>query len=271
MVGAGIWRAPGDAEAELAWLSEDMFNAIITDSFSSLVFVAKNVVRSNLLSKDLLLEGEVTALYTAEDIADHPTLGLETCDFLLITLLASRDYSACLPDCRAEDAVALARVGLGRSPMEDVDRGQDLSDWCEELVAEMMANESLERGLVRFLPTFRPRTRSNFTCALSPLNTAPACRYQPSLVPSRALNLPQIVKLTEAHFVWAGFPDQMYRHFATRIFPGLAMRQLMQAAYAADFGLSRRLCPMVGTVVTIRAASLPRFHPRPRASSQFNH
>ncbi|KAG6919721.1 hypothetical protein DXG01_001555 [Tephrocybe rancida] len=247
-------EAAGDADAELAWMSKTgILGAVVTDDIDAFVFGAKSVIRTmkkNRLSK------EVTSLYTLDDIAAHPALELNQCDFLLVALLIGGGYSDGLPYCKVDTAIALAHAGLGALLMEELDQGGDLSAWRLELINELETNHSQLGLLPASIPPGFP-DRAEVDHYLHPITSE---HLEPPLVPnpvpSRGLDLPQLVKFAEENYIWAGSDaSYMYRYFSTTIFPGLAMRQLLQSACVADLGLSHRPCPMIGSIVSLRRES----------------
>ncbi|KAJ7227763.1 PIN domain-like protein [Mycena rebaudengoi] len=101
--------APGEAEAELAYLNKSgLIDMIFTTDSDVFIFGATHVIRSpNKFDYDHL------ALYTAEKM--RTSLGLTTGGLLLLAVLCKGDYGTGLKNCGPVIAHALARRGLGDS------------------------------------------------------------------------------------------------------------------------------------------------------------
>lgn len=100
--GLVAWRAPGEAEAELAWMcAEHLIDLVLTDDVDALVFGAGRVLRQG--ARD-------ATLY-------EPDLGAE--DLVLVALLAGGDYDTTgLARCGVKTVLGLARAGWGRRLVE---------------------------------------------------------------------------------------------------------------------------------------------------------
>ncbi|KAF8055904.1 PIN domain-like protein [Lyophyllum atratum] len=254
--------APGEAEAELAWLSKvDHLDAILTEDSDAVVFGASTILRVTTEAGGQ----ETIRMYRASDISNHAALRLNTADLVLIALLAGGDYAAGVQGCGVKTAVALAHAGLGRrliAGIQEAERAATapfLAGWRLAIVEELRTNAS--GHLKQRLPHVADAVPLDFpdiaivNLYLHPTTSEYADPSElPSLVQGHGLDLARLVRFAETHFLW-GDPARIYRTLATKIFPGLAMRQLIGAALSTDLGLQPKACPMIGTVVSIRRES----------------
>ncbi|GLB44091.1 putative 5'-3' exodeoxyribonuclease activity [Lyophyllum shimeji] len=255
-------QAPGEAEAELAWMSKmNLLDAILTEDSDAVIFGASTILR-------VTSEGgsqEMIRMYRAVDIANHPALRFNTADLVLIALLAGGDYGAGVQGCGIKTAVALAHAGLGRQLVAGIQEAEHaatapfLAGWRLAVVDELRTNAS--GHLKHRLPHVAEAVPLDFpniaiiNLYLHPRTSEHADLTElPSLVREQGPDLVRLTRFAETHFLW-GDPEGIYRAFATKIFPGLAMRQLISAALCADLGLAPRACPMIGTMVSLRRES----------------
>ncbi|WFD20917.1 hypothetical protein MCAP1_003172 [Malassezia caprae] len=107
--GFAHWRAPAEAEAELAWLSaHGTIDGVLTDDVDALVFGARVVLRHRAASADAPLD-TVAVLDTRDATWPYDADAL-----VLVALLAGGDYDAhgC-PACGIRTAMTLATSGYG--------------------------------------------------------------------------------------------------------------------------------------------------------------
>ncbi|KAI0799873.1 hypothetical protein BC629DRAFT_1438875 [Irpex lacteus] len=122
------WRtAPGEAEAELAYLNRiGVIDAVLTDDVDTLVFGAsqsKNLSGNrahDLTNADGRDDKNHTMTFSAQDIARHPNISLDTPSLILIALLSGGDYSPGIPGCGISVSASLAQAGFGRSLVSKV-------------------------------------------------------------------------------------------------------------------------------------------------------
>lgn len=118
-------QAPGEAEAELAWLNQTgVIDAVLTDDVDALVFGALTVIKKCVLiqqcptdnlnpshpSSSLKLSGNKAnksklkepipkghvEIYTAKDIYEHPAVAMTRAGLILIALMSGGDYDKVL-------------------------------------------------------------------------------------------------------------------------------------------------------------------------------
>ncbi|KAG5650957.1 hypothetical protein H0H81_010414 [Sphagnurus paluster] len=254
--------APGEADAELAWMSRAaIIDIVLSEDSNTIVFGAKAVLR--------VMTGpdgqETMKMYESADMATNLDLKLELCDLVLIAILGGGDYDPGLDGCDASTAFALAHAGLGKSLIHGIQNTPDtelhrfLGQWRAQLVAELTFNSS--GFLSQKQPTVAASVPANFpdiniihlyTHPLTSEDAGPS--HHPSLVTTQSLDLPCLVKFAEDHFTCTDH-EGIYRIFASFIFPGLAVRQLMSIALSTDLGLPQQSFTMLNEVIAIRCES----------------
>ncbi|KAG6906737.1 hypothetical protein DXG01_012317 [Tephrocybe rancida] len=259
-------QAPGDAEAELAFMSKSNQLDVVMAQDSNIVLFGARVVLC-MCTRD---GKERLMMYRAVDIERHMQLQLQAPDLLVVALLAGGDHSSAI--CPIRLAVELAHTGLGRALVKGLRHAHGnaptqrfLHRWRQTLIEELRRNAS--GCLSRRNPVMAQSIPINFpSIALislywDPLRTK-LSEANPGapLAPARSLDLPRLARFVDTYLV-AGDPDGMYRLFCTHVFPGVAMQQLMNAALSTDAGLGHRACPIIGTVVGLRREpDAPRLH-----------
>ncbi|KAG5634035.1 hypothetical protein H0H81_003693, partial [Sphagnurus paluster] len=254
--------APGEAEAELAWMSRAaIIDVVLSEDSDVIVFGAKAVL--HIMTE---LDGrETVKMYESADITVHLDLKLELCDLVFIAILAGGDYDPGLDGCSVGIAFALARAGLGKLLVRSIEKTPDaalhvfLGQWRAQLVAELISNSS------GFLSQKQPNIAASVPANFPDINTI--CLYthlltsedagpsqHPSLLATRSLDLPHLIKFAEDHFLCADHGG-IHRFFALFIFPGLAVRQLMSVALSIDLGLSRQPVTILNKVIALRSES----------------
>lgn len=160
--------------------------------------------------------------------------------------------------------MGLAHAGLGRKLVNGINATMEaalppfLAEWRLKLITELRTNASgcLKHkfpSLANSVPFDFPEL-ATINLYLHPSTSEHDNVQHPSLVPIQGLDLARLSRFTESHFIW-GEPAGIFRHFATSVFPGLAMRQLMSAAISSDLGLSHRPCSILDTVINLRRES----------------
>ncbi|KAF8233817.1 PIN domain-like protein [Tricholoma matsutake] len=93
--GFGFAWAPGEAEAELAWMNNSsIVDAVLTKDSDVVIFGAQMILQIPSADEG---EGKVI-MYKVADIHTHPTVCLEPADLLLVALLAGGDYYLVSPN-----------------------------------------------------------------------------------------------------------------------------------------------------------------------------
>ncbi|KAG8829240.1 hypothetical protein FRC17_006912 [Serendipita sp. 399] len=123
-----VLQAPGEAEAELAFLNRiEVIDVILSDDVDNFLFGATLVMRNPsatlsgnrahaIRNADGRDDGKHVVLFSAEKIREHLEVGLTHGGFILIGLLSGGDYDMRgLSKFGVKTAHALARAGLGDS------------------------------------------------------------------------------------------------------------------------------------------------------------
>ncbi|KAF9027810.1 PIN domain-like protein, partial [Hymenopellis radicata] len=101
--------APGEAEAELAWMSaNDIIDAVWTEDSDAFVFGATRVFR-------LLVFSPVSpnSYLKLTDISIYENFALSREQFVFMAVLAGGDYSPGVPNCGIKKSRLLAETGIG--------------------------------------------------------------------------------------------------------------------------------------------------------------
>ncbi|KAG8898187.1 hypothetical protein FRC01_010992, partial [Tulasnella sp. 417] len=159
------WRqAPGEAEAELAYLNRiGKIDAVLSDDVDNFLFGARVVIRNSsntlsgnrskpVLNADGRDDGKHTLVFRADEFEKRDDIDLTRNGMILIGLLSGGDYhEEGVRGCGKLIAHGLARCGFGESlvdaflSMEPDDFKIFLSSWRAELIHELKTNS---RGLV---------------------------------------------------------------------------------------------------------------------------
>ncbi|KAF8868453.1 PIN domain-like protein [Gymnopilus junonius] len=269
------WKdAPGEAESELASLSKQgLLDAVLTEDSDTVVFSARTIIRFDGNVPD----DEQVLVYRASDIENHADLMLTHADLVLIALLVGGDYDHGIKDCGIETAFGLARAGFGHSLSKAVstcaaeDLPSDLDGWRTALCHEVITNSS--KKLPRHCPTLAKNIPDDFPC-----NDILFAYFQPLIswedppcLSNRLPSPPTLARFAEEHFTW-GDVIGILEHFTATIYPGLALRIMMQIASAHDLGLQQpHIHSLVGEVITTRQqSSLQKCARSPELRMQLN-
>ncbi|EIM91541.1 PIN domain-like protein [Stereum hirsutum FP-91666 SS1] len=225
--------APGEAEAELARLSEEGFiDAVMSEDIDALAFGARAVIRIVNFSED------VFKIYHAADCENNPDLRLTRAGIVLVALLSGGDYDKGLTGFGATTAIRVARYGLGDVLLQIADmppamQALELPLWRARLV-DILANDP--QGFLRQrevqLSTSIPSTFPNMDTAK--LYYHPVIRPSPRSSPfpsdsniiPRPINLCRFLELASGHLWWNTYELLARRGFNT-IFPSLLTRETL--------------------------------------------
>ncbi|KAI0282757.1 PIN domain-like protein, partial [Russula aff. rugulosa BPL654] len=244
------WRmAPGEAEAELAYLnSNGVIDAILSDDVDNFLFGAKVVVRNpsvNLTGNskhttknaDGRVDGNHSTIYTSADILAHPSVQLTRGGLILIGLLSGGDYhQAGLPRCGPGIAHGLAKSGLGDELLEAAqsltraELSEFLTTWREALRNELRTNSrkhlrSKKPSLAKTIPDSFPDVDVLLHAGARRTHTPPEWKREP--------NLAKLAHVCELHFEW-GLKDIIIKRFRTVLWPSIVLRALRRSVLEAD-------------------------------------
>jgi hypothetical protein len=171
-------------------------------------------------------------------------------------------------------ARALADAGFGRTLVTGIQSHSEdtipefLDGWRDSIRDELRTNasgysHSLHAALADNIPSDFPDMdivslyADPITSEGSPTAPTEIVRKQPQLA--------ALAAFAQRNFIWGATTDGILTHFSTSVFPGLVLRQLLDAASSADFGHPVPPCPMLGTVVSERENLSTCFLPEVRA------
>ncbi|KAJ7749133.1 PIN domain-like protein [Mycena metata] len=224
------YTAPGEAEAELAYLNREGYvDAVLTDDGDTAIFGAQCIIRRK--TKDEL------TVYTTDELKNNPNVGLTLGGILLVALLKGGDYDTVgLPGCGIGIAQGLAKGGYGDSLLAAVQNmtAEGLADflvgWREEVRMELATNSKghlkcKQKALSSKVPDTFPSLRVlnlyvHPTTSWSDGFFLPAVDRWTAKVPA----LPELALFCKRKFGWKT-PDLTDR-FKRLIFPGAFARRL---------------------------------------------
>ncbi|EJD33677.1 PIN domain-like protein [Auricularia subglabra TFB-10046 SS5] len=247
------WRkAPGEAEADLAWLnSMGLIDAVWTDDGDAFLFGATTVMRnpgrnlsSNIRSPALTMEGKQNEnqvhVFHAEDLIDNENIRLDRNGLILVALLRGGDYHEGIDGVGMTIAHALARAGFGdtlaaamQSPDVETLAGV-ISQWRSELVQELRTDSQGHLGrrhpaLAASIPLDFPDLdvyNAYANPVVSNLGTVAINWY-------RLPNLTGLAQACERHFEW-GSQTEILERFRSLVWQGAVCRALRQQTLKDD-------------------------------------
>ncbi|TFY81078.1 hypothetical protein EWM64_g2931 [Hericium alpestre] len=257
--GPGPARAPGEAEAELAYLNSiGVIDAILSDDVDTFLFGATMVIRNpsatlsgnrahankNSAGRD---DGNHTAVYKSKSITSNSSVQLTRGGMILIGLLSGGDYhQAGLPRCGPSIAHGLAKCGFGDQLLEAVrSKPEDqltrfFDRWREDVRQELRTNSkghlgSKKPSLAKAVPDDFPDVEILLSYAnpITSENDASAKRTHTRPTWEREPDLGKIAHLCEVHFEW-GLKDIIIKRFRTVLWPSAVLRILRRAVLESD-------------------------------------
>ncbi|KAK0453040.1 hypothetical protein EV421DRAFT_1730190 [Armillaria borealis] len=240
------WRtAPGEAEAELAYLNATGFiDGVLTDDVDAFVFGAHTVVRKPLS------RNSSNKKWTNVRVCADTDLELSRADLILIVLCSGGDYcEAGLPSCGIETAHALARAGLAASLYKaaiNLSRSElptFLATWRTELKEELRTDSHGYIGrkmvaLAKSVPASFPNVDIllAYTHPVTSRSKGNPDYYADIAWTSREPQIPGMAGFCKGYFEW-GFKELIVKRFRTLIWPGIALRVLRR--YILDDGTEK--------------------------------
>ncbi|TFK47260.1 hypothetical protein OE88DRAFT_832970 [Heliocybe sulcata] len=249
------WRtAPGEAEAELAYLSRiGVIDAVLSDDVDNFLFGATMVIRNpsatlsgnkahpvkNSAGRD---DGNHSVIYTSSALLKHPDIGLTLGGLILIGLLSGGDYhQAGLASCGIKTAHALARCGFGDSLLEAVSLPEEeldkfLEDWRQQIRHELKTNSRgfmarKSPSLAKTLPDDFPNIEILMSYARPITSESEGKRIRVDW--TREPDLGKVAGLCELYFEW-GVKDIIIKRFRTVLWPSAVLRILRRAVLDKD-------------------------------------
>lgn len=254
------WRvAAGEGEAELAAMAKrGELDAVLTDDVDALLFGSPLIIRNKIKippsasqpsssqpssSQARLPHADSHRLYYAKRIAE--VVGFEMEDLTFCALLSGGDYAPGMHSMGVKTAEALSRGGFGRELMagmakRDGDAGATagfIKEWKASVVEELRTNSLGHLKTRRLQSAEALREDTSFPDpAVVKFYTSPAISV--GLPPPQWLaapDLPSLLPFLQTTFQWAN--AQMEQTCRNLLYPALALREIRQAALAADFSI----------------------------------
>ncbi|EIW76723.1 hypothetical protein CONPUDRAFT_146515 [Coniophora puteana RWD-64-598 SS2] len=257
------WRkAPGEAEAELAYLNRiGVIDAVLSDDGDTFLFGATLLIRNtsqtlsgnrvapakNAQGKD---DGKHALTFSAADLRTHPDIRLTRGGLILIGLLSGGDYNTDgLARCGPQIAAGLARAGLGDTLLEAAETKtrpelkQFLDGWREQLRQELRTNASgclgtKKPALAKQIPDAFPDV-DVLLSYVRPVTSETERQPGPGAPPvseirwAREPDVRMLARLCEQKFEW-GVKDVIIRRFRTVVWPGAVLRIMRRAVLDAE-------------------------------------
>ncbi|KAK9466959.1 PIN domain-like protein [Lipomyces arxii] len=136
--------APGEAEAECAWLQQQgLVDFVMTDDVDSLMFGATRVLKGWKPYANGSLASVTVQLYESDKICKEA--GLTKSGMVLVAMMSGGDYcSAGVPHCGSKTAIEIAQAGYGKLLIECGFETTRLVLWKEKLRNSLLHNKSKE-------------------------------------------------------------------------------------------------------------------------------
>ncbi|KAF5358915.1 hypothetical protein D9758_004869 [Tetrapyrgos nigripes] len=247
--------APGEAEAELAWLNRvGIIDGILSDDVDTFLFGARTVLRNHSSTHPSgKSANSVEKCQVLVYNLPHPdAAGLDPEDLIFIAMCSGGDYDEHgIPSCGIKFAHGLALAGFGKSlhqaalryhhgTSSEARKKEDFEDflvtWRKDIAHELRTNSS---GL---LPSKKPSLANNipatfpdiqilmsYICPVTTASLRHSERYDDLTNDQGWLikdpSLPRLAETCEFYFEW-GFEDIIIKRFRTVIFHGLILRIL---------------------------------------------
>ncbi|EJD54845.1 PIN domain-like protein [Auricularia subglabra TFB-10046 SS5] len=251
--------APGEAEAELAYLNQiGVIDAVWTDDADTLLFGATTVIRNPsstlsgnvenpLLNAESRADGKHVLVVNAGDLASHDEVQLTRGGLILIALLRGGDYGKGVSQIGIQIALGLARCGFGESLLKGTESldgkplREFLAGWRTDILSELRSNS---RG---FLGRKQGRLAESFPHDFPDLDilaayVSPVVSGSKGTVPQfdwhRKLDISALAEVCERTFEWDD--DTLLKRFASLVWPGAAMRVLRDTIVSVERSRERQ-------------------------------
>ncbi|KAJ9095274.1 hypothetical protein QFC21_005640 [Naganishia friedmannii] len=212
-MGLEYWDAPGEAEAELAYINQQgLIDAVLTDDVDALVFGATCVLRnpsrtlsgnaSNLSSSLPVSESrEDYQVYRREEIenadlrknktGDEDFVALDVDGMIFLALLVGGDYHpAGMPSCGPKIAMGLVQAGLGTNLLQ---------------AYRTLSLQAFQTHLQAFIESLREELATNAHGFLPGKRKALAAKIPVDFPSMQVLEYYAKPRISEPHEAWPGF------------------------------------------------------------------
>ncbi|KAK7059553.1 hypothetical protein R3P38DRAFT_3522772 [Favolaschia claudopus] len=255
-----FYDAPGEAEAQLAWLNDQGYiDGVLTEDSDALIFGAQPHVE------------DLAMVYHMDSIENTASVSLDQAGLLLCALLLGGDYAAGVTGIGPATAQVLARQGFGQELVNIMtsyvgdERLQKLAIWRVTLRSELRTNSSGQ--LAKRLPGAADNVSENFPnldvvnlylhpficTSLEFAGPMPDCSSWRPRDPA----IPLIADCCTSAFGWEG--DLLLKKLNSNVFPGVTFRMISSPPVLYDKINDLFASPGIGgAVLTIRDA-LPTY------------
>ncbi|KIM23622.1 hypothetical protein M408DRAFT_27717 [Serendipita vermifera MAFF 305830] len=248
-------QAPGEAEAELAYLNRiEVIDAVLSDDVDNFLFGATLVMRNPsatlsgnkkhvMKNADGKQDDKHVLLFSSKRIFEDPDIRLQHGGFILIGLLSGGDYdTGGLFKCGIKTSHGLARAGLGESLIKAYTETPAhalpaaMSAWRDSMCRYLATDpEKLigrkNKALAASIPDSFPPI-DVLEAYIRPV-TSESIGHVPNFEWARQPSLKEIANRCEIHYEW-GVKPLIIKRFRTVIWPGALMRVLRAAVMQGD-------------------------------------
>ncbi|KAK0187068.1 PIN domain-like protein [Armillaria mellea] len=221
--GFSYWDAPGEAEAELALLSnKGRIDVVMSEDFNTMLFSAQRVMRitDESDSKYMVNIYERGSQFSPNEL-------------VMIALLSGGDYNEGIKGCGIQTAADITLMGIGEYLFEALetslvkDYPAIASKWCHDLCV-MLESQGVghHHALASRIPLDFPKV-SVVVQYIQPLTSSNGMLTLPAAPSPCPPDIPKLARLCEKLFVW-GHSMGIIKKFSDHIFPGLVIRELLQ-------------------------------------------
>ncbi|RXW11973.1 hypothetical protein EST38_g13884 [Candolleomyces aberdarensis] len=271
--GFHAFTAPGEAEAELAYLNKaGHIDYVLTSDCDAFLFGAVKIIRCPQLEEDR----DLVEVYDANALVRHEPWAFTRNGMIFLAMLSGGDYcTKGLEGCGLVTAFTLAQwTDLPDMLSSAVaDAGPALSKWREKLGFELANNQHL-RYKLRFLSSHIPETFPNPNVFNLYQNPVTSFSRPAQVLPDLGLKYPNsthIVRLACELLDWKW--NRIFRLLQTSVWPGHCMRQTIEekkSGAAIPFGLSTQSSGLGRQAIrTIR--KIDRLFSQPGSSASFQY
>ncbi|KEP47481.1 flap endonuclease GEN-like protein [Rhizoctonia solani 123E] len=264
-----LLQAPGEAEAELAYLNNiGVIDAILSDDVDNFLFGARVVIRNPsatltgnrgypALNREGKDDGVHVMVYRMDDIERDPACKLTRGGMILIALLSGGDYDQGAKRCGPKTALALAQRGLGDellNAFETFSRQKFIDYIPAWKSAVVEALHSASQGSI--ITSSQTSTTSNSRSKKKPTALTAKSIGTGGLTSdvrigwTGELALGALGRICEQYFEW-GVREIIQQRFRTVLWPAVVMRVLrrsvMEQERAQGLSDSRDVIPRPST------------------------
>jgi len=242
------WKeAPGEAEAELGYLSQmGIIDGILSDDVDCFLFGATMVIRDHA---DTYKTSTLRRNPDRVKIYRNLNFELSREDMIFVALCSGGDYSKGLEGCGIKTAIGLAKAGFGKTLINarkeaatEKEMLTFLQTWRSDLKRELKTNPSGHLG--RTFPSLSNNLTTDFPelrvldLYFAPITSGSKGKsilthYDPANMWRTEPNLEALFTFCEMSFEW-GHQDDILRRFRNLLWTGIAARVLRRVCLIND-------------------------------------